>query len=380
MHETVAALQARGVAAEVFTADQIPGYRRTPWAYVDSRRCRSALCGRLRAFDPDVVHLHNFYHELSPGILATLGRWRDRAGVTRPRRIVMTVHDHHLICPNSGLLSVSRGELVPADPARLHSLRYLLSRGWDYRGLRYSLLKLAQHLWNYRLHRRRRVIDVVICPSRYMRTLLDGFGFATIALPHPLPPAPTGVRRSGDELRFVFAGRVEPEKGLERFLELLPENFPGRLDVIGEGSSLAECRRIRRRRRLEAHVRFAGRLTRSETVERIAAAHVLVLSSLCPENAPMSLLEALAVGTNILVSNLGGAREVVQRSGVGFFFRPDDAGSLREALDGIDRARADGTLNAFDVSAYLEGRTQSAYVEQLVDVYANALSASASDG
>src|SRR4051794_18010399 len=42
-------------------------------------------------FAPDVAHLHNIYHQLSPSILRALGR----AGVP----VVMTLHDYKLACP-----------------------------------------------------------------------------------------------------------------------------------------------------------------------------------------------------------------------------------------------------------------------------------------
>lgn len=127
-------------------------------------------------------------------------------------------------------------------------------------------------------------------------------------------------------------------------------------------------------------VRFCGRLPRPETLGRIAEAHVLVLPSVCPENGPMSLLEALAVGTNVLTTDLGGAGEIVRDSGVGFLIRPDDAESLEAALQGIDQAFADGSLNGFEVSAYLAGRSEEVYIEQLMELYTTELPESYGEG
>ena len=368
MNDTVGWLNERGITAEVFTSDEVVNHRRTPLSYIDSHRCRRALRRRLKSFEPDVVHLHNFYHELSPGILATLKKWRRaRRDKGLPARVVMTAHDHHLICPNSGMLSYKGRKMRPVPPKHLRHLWRILITRWDHRSELHSALKIIQHVWNYRLWRRQRTIDLVICPSRYLQDLLRRFD--TMLLPHPTPDVDVKEAKSTDELRMVFAGRLEPEKGLEVFLRILPDNFAGRLEVIGDGSSLPTCRAICRRYNLEDRVQFLGELTRPETIERIAAAHVLLLPSLCPENYPLSLLEALACSINILVSNFGGAMEIVRTSGVGFTFSPGNRGSLASALRKIRLQFEDHTLNDFDASSFLQQRSRDAYVDGLLYAY-----------
>src|SRR5437660_8291829 len=83
---TVHLLRAAGAEVGLFTCADLPDRHRTAYRYLDNPVARRALADRLAAFRPDVVHLHNFYHVLSPGILAELQHYR--AG--RPIRIVMT--------------------------------------------------------------------------------------------------------------------------------------------------------------------------------------------------------------------------------------------------------------------------------------------------
>lgn len=359
VEHTVALLRARGIDAGLFTSEDVAGLRRTPLGYVDSGRARRALAARLRAFAPDVVHLHNFYHLLSPGVLAAL------AGVPR---VVMTAHDYHLVSPNAALFFTRGGTIHPADPRRLGSLRYLATRRWDRRGPAHSLLKLAQHLWNYRILGRRAAIDCVLCPSRALQRTLAGFGLPAVHLPLPVPALRRVRGRPAEELAMVFAGRVEPEKGLAELLERLPGGFAGRLVVLGDGSELERCRSICRARGLE-RVEFRGWCPREEVLAALACAHVLVLPSLGVENQPLAVLEALAVGTNVLVSDVGGMREIVEQAGCGFAFDPDAEGGLDAALGRIVDAFEAGTLNDFDVSAFLEDRNEQTYVNRLIDAY-----------
>jgi glycosyltransferase involved in cell wall biosynthesis len=367
MHLTVARLAAQGHETETFTADEIPDYRRTPLNYIDSRRARGALLARLRAFEPDVVHLHNFYHLLSPGILATLDRWRRG----HPCRVVMTAHDFHLVCPNPALRHYRGGEPVLADPERAGRLPGVLFTRWDHRGHGHGVLRVAQHLWNYRLWRRRRRIDVCICPSRFMQSVLDAGGLPTVFVPNPAPPAATGSFVKPDRLHLVFAGRIDPEKGLAPFLAALPPTFDGTMTVVGEGDDEETCRSIVNRRGLDDRVTFVGRLPRDETIERIEGAHVVVLPSRWYENAPVLLLEALSRRASILVSDLGGMREIVRTSGVGYAFDPDDPSTLRSALGRIATDFAEGRLNDFDASAFLADRSEERYLERVLAVYAD---------
>src|SRR5438552_784043 len=78
MARTVALLRQHGVTTDTFTAAHLGPARRTPWRYVDNAHARLTLAEKLAAFRPDVVHLHNFYHVLSPGILATLADCKRR--------------------------------------------------------------------------------------------------------------------------------------------------------------------------------------------------------------------------------------------------------------------------------------------------------------
>jgi glycosyltransferase involved in cell wall biosynthesis len=358
MARTLTLLRAAGWDARPFTRADLPDQRLTPLRYLDNRVARAALRRTLAEFQPEVVHVHNYYHVLSPGVLVELARYKSKTGA----RVVMTAHDYHLVCPNSGATWYRGVEPMPADLGRVRSWRYLLGRRWDRRGRLHSGLKVAQHVLHYRRTDRRTVIDLVICPSRFLQSAVERVGRPTVWLPNPNPPALPGRVKRPDELTFVFAGRVEPEKGLVRLLEMLPADFPGRLLVLGDGVDRAVAEAMAQRRGLGERVAFLGRRPHAEALGIIAAAHVLVLPSRWDENYPLSLIEALAAGTNLLVADRGGMREIVQDAGVGYYFAPDDAASLADQLRAIRAAHAAGTLNAFDATAFLAGRDEASYL------------------
>lgn len=355
--------RARGMDAQLFTIEQVTGFARTPSGYIDSLRCRRAFREALRMHAPRVVHLHNFYHVLSPGILAVLAKLHPRP------RIVMTAHDFHLACPNSGMRWFRGDDWRLVDPARLARLSYLLTKRWDHRGWGYSTLKLAQHLWNYRILARHRVIDTVMTASRFGQQVLASLGLPAVVVPIPAPPGCPPPGKPSGPLRMISVGRVEPEKGIVDLLRGIPASFPGTLTVVGGGASLAACREIVQQRGLGAIVQFTGPLPHEQAMQLIAEAHLLVLPSLVYESAGLVLLEALAQGTSILTSHQGGPGEIVHDSGVGYTFPAGDQRGFDAALNEVLAAHAAGTLNQFDASKFLDDHSEQRYVDRVGAVY-----------
>lgn len=365
--QTLDILGRGGVVIDTFTAADLASARRTPFRYVDNPLARRALLEKLHAFRPHVVHLHNYYHVLSPAILATLADYKKE----HPLRVVMTAHDYHLICPNAGGSwyrwgSRQRGCI---DNDCVKSLPALLARRWDERTPWHSLLKLIQHTWNYRWHRREKVIDLVICPSRFVERMLAPFGLPTCWLPHPVPRLPIFSTERPRELHFVFAGRLEAEKGLDEFLGLLPGSFGARLTIVGDGSERTRCEATCAARGWTKQIEFVGRLPHAEALAKIAACHVLVQPSRVLETYGLTLIEALSQGTNILAVDRGAAAEIAAATGVGFLYKPDDAVSLARQLELIRAHFVDGTLNRFTIDAFLQNRSEARYLDALLRFY-----------
>ena len=203
-----------------------------------------------------------------------------------------------------------------------------------------------------------------------MQSAIEHSGRPTVHLPYPNPPVDMKRATRPSELTLIFAGRIEPEKGLVEFLKMLPVDFDGRFLVVGDGVDRTAAESIVQQRGFATRIEFLGRRPHAETMTLIAGAHVLVLPSRWYENYPLSMLEAIALGTNLLAADRGGMREIVDDAGVGFRFTPDDPASVAEQLERIATAHAAGTLNRFDASDFLTSRSEAAYIERLLQAYA----------
>jgi glycosyltransferase involved in cell wall biosynthesis len=133
------------------------------------------------------------------------------------------------------------------------------------------------------------------------------------------------VDRSGrDTCRFLYVGRLDPEKGLDTLLEAF-RDVPGELVLVGSGGDEQRLRRLAGER-----VRFEGAKDRDDVVGYYRDADVFVLPSRS-EPWGMVLNEAAAAGLPLVATEeSGAAHDLVD--GNGYRIPAGDVTALREAL------------------------------------------------
>ncbi|WP_258566940.1 glycosyltransferase family 4 protein [Microbacterium sp. Se5.02b] len=121
------------------------------------------------------------------------------------------------------------------------------------------------------------------------------------------------AERTPGRPRFVWLGRMSPEKRLLPFLEaFVASGVDADLEVIGGGAQRAAAEKI-----VAGHagVHFAGRLTYPQTLARIAAADALVQTSIGFETQGMTPFEAATLGTPSVICDPDIAAELGGGSG-----------------------------------------------------------------
>jgi len=135
--------------------------------------------------------------------------------------------------------------------------------------------------------------------------------------------------------RLVCVGRLLRIKGQDVLIRALPalvRRFP-RLSVefIGDGPERAAYERLAAEQGVAAQVCFTGAVDNSVVLERMAAATVVVAPSRT-EALGMVNVEALAVGTPVVASAIGGIGEIVRDGVEGYLVPADDSSALGERI------------------------------------------------
>ena len=337
---------------------KVAGFGRMVW----STSARRGIDAVVEDFRPDVVHLHNTYHHLSPSILGPLRRRRVPA--------VMTLHDYKLACPTYRFLD--KGELCQACLGG-HFTQAVRRRCKD--GSLGSSAAMAAELAIHTAVRAYRHVQLFVCPSRFMAGRMAAAGVFPDRLrwiPHFVSPVERVVEAAPVPGSIVFAGRLSPEKGVDTLIEAVGRLSSGvQLDVAGEGPDLARLQGVASR--LGAgRVRFLGRLDGDEMHALMRDALAVVLPSRWYENQPMVVLEAFARRVPVVATDLGGTPELVRHGTDGFLVPPGDPGTLATALGALveDPARAQAMGKAAQERAGTDfapdvhlGRLDGAYAE-----------------
>jgi 1,2-diacylglycerol 3-alpha-glucosyltransferase len=264
--------------------------------------------------------------------------------------------------------------IAATAPAPRLVLRAL--NGWARRALR---SRVGGHDgWAY-LRRFGRLSDAVTAPSSHFARRLEQHAVSAHVdviwngidddVLDAARAAPSAARTPG-RARFVWVGRMSPEKRLLPFLEAVADSgVDAEVTVIGGGAQLRAARRLARRTPA-ASVSFAGRLPYAETLGRIAAADAVVQTSIGFETQGMTVFEAASLGTPSIVSDPDIAAEL--GSGT---WTPDD-GSVGALAETLRRAVADIAAGAAPAPdrAIGERFRQSSRTAAMLEVYARAIS------
>jgi glycosyltransferase involved in cell wall biosynthesis len=172
----------------------------------------------------------------------------------------------------------------------------------------------------------------LIIPSRYLAEIARGWGLDSRRL-HVVPnPAPSECVPASTERRgLVFAGRLTRQKAMHVALDALAYVPSAALTIIGDGPDRARLEQHAHDAGLNGRVRFVGSLPREEVLEALAGAEAAVLSSDW-ENFPHAAVEALAAGTPMVATSVGGVPEVVADGVNGLLVPPGSPEAFGSAL------------------------------------------------
>lgn len=144
-------------------------------------------------------------------------------------------------------------------------------------------------------------------------------------------PGRDDAPRSGG---FLFVGALRPVKNIQLLLEVYLSDSRLRalpLTIVGDGPLRAELESRAAASPAGAGVRFTGVLPREDVAALMGAAHALVLPSE-REGYGMVAAEALACGTPVVGSAVGGLPGILAGEAAGVLVPPGDRGALERAM------------------------------------------------
>ncbi len=185
--------------------------------------------------------------------------------------------------------------------------------------------------------------DLVLFPSHF---LLEEYRKAyffpdaqNMVMQNPAPnfKPVTRTTRTPGPLRLLFVGQLEAHKGICFLMDVFGLlSFPAQLIIAGEGTMREE---VKRRAKLDKKVSYLGYISTTQLLHCLGVADALVVPSLCYENSPTVIYEALEAGIPVLASDIGGVGELVQDGRNGFLFKPGSKADAIEKFEMMNRKK-----------------------------------------
>ena len=127
------------------------------------------------------------------------------------------------------------------------------------------------------------------------------------------------LRVKDGKVRLIFAGKIAEKKGvmsLLRSMSLLPEELKKRIELRlagGAGNKEEYEEIIKLSKACPVKVKFPGKLSQEELAELYSRSDIFVLPSYF-DSIPLSMVEALACGLRVVISDLPGLKDWADKS------------------------------------------------------------------
>ncbi len=141
--------------------------------------------------------------------------------------------------------------------------------------------------------------------------------------------------REGWEGRLLYAGRLDPRKGIATAIDALGQLGAGTtLDLVGTGlpEDVAELRCQAQDLGVSDRIRFREQVAHDELAAVYAAADALLFPVVWEEPWGLVPIEAMSVGTPVIATGTGGSGEYLRDGDNCLLFPPGDAGALTAAI------------------------------------------------
>ncbi len=307
-----------------------------PFKIIYSREARKKIRLVLDDMRPDVVHLNNINFQLTPSIILEIKKWAKDTGANC--RIVATIHDPQWVCPNHMLINGRTGK----GCTECLGGRYMACT--KYRCIHGSLVKSFIGTVEASIYRRNRVyrnVDVILCPSHFMKRTMDHNpdlkgrtvmfrNFLTVSRPNAkeVEEYKRSIGLAEDERYVPYLGRYSEEKGIHTLVKAAKALPDIRFIFAGSGPFEDEVNSV-------SNIKNMGFVAEKERDMLLSAAEFSLIASECYENCPFTVMESLTLGTPVIGADIGGIPELIEKGKTGELYESGNPEELAKTIKAL---------------------------------------------
>ena len=270
---------------------------------------------------PDIVHLNNFAHQISPSILDVFAKYRIPT--------VMTMRDYKMVCPTYSMLLDGK----PCERCKNGKYYWCFLKNCTKSSYSKSLLNTLEMYLHHKILHIYDKVDLIIATSKFLKEKHMEMGLRNkIAyLPNFISTKDYLPEFQWKEKSMVYFGRLSRKKGLFTLLNAAA-GLDIQLKMIGDGEIRQDLEQKARSEGLN-NVVFIGYKSGEDLKEEIKCSIATVLPSEWYEAFGRTIIESFALGKPVIGSRIGGIPELIKDGENGLLFEPGNSDDLRTKIE-----------------------------------------------
>lgn len=326
-----------------------------------NRQAANLLEKMIEDFRPDIIHLNNIHHQLTPAIL--------EGPVKHNIPVVWTLHDYILNCPDNTFLRKGKPCTKCADGNNIYSILHRCKKG----SLAASIIA-AIECSIYNQQKLARIINRFITPSQFMANILVEHSLPSSKVTHIPNFLPSSEIESDGGDYFLYFGRLSVEKGVDTLLKAFKKFSKSKLIIAGDGPDRLHLENEAKHLKLADSVKFVGHKSSADISQLLSDCIASIVPSISYENFPYSILETMAAAKPVIASRIGGIPEQVENNITGFIFEAGNIDELTHCMtkiyDNRNMAVKMGQAGQYKVKSEYSPET---YYKRILKVYRQAI-------
>lgn len=258
----------------------------------------------LDDFQPDIVHIHNIYHQLSPMILFEIKK--------RNIPIVMTVHDFKIINPNHALYHNGKNyERCKNGKFYQCVIDKCVKNSYPK-----SFVAMLEAYWHEILGTYRKNIDIYVIPSEFVRNALIEWGIdenKIKVLPHfSEKNINASDNNESNNVKYaLYSGSLKSNKNVQDLMDIFESLNGFKLYLAGINEDNFDLGNYK-------NVKYLGHLKQTELKKYIIGSQFVISASRLPETFGLVALEANVLGKPFIGYKTGAFPEIIKNGENGF--------------------------------------------------------------
>jgi glycosyltransferase involved in cell wall biosynthesis len=268
----------------------------------------------ISRINPDVIHLNNIDMHIATILLACRGK-----------KLVRTIHDFGIVCPNIPLSCVIKKDLSECEG------------GMGVKCIGRGCIPIIKYpfyrfLFGLKYHLMKKYVKLYIAPSKKLIKYLECAGFEKVVYLPLLIDVKLHKKTPAKKInKLLYVGRLEYNKGIIQLLDtskLLKDNkIDFSLNIIGEGSLKKYAERFISENKLD-NVKIMGVVNHDRVQSYFREMDILIFPSIWMEQFGIVGIEAMANSMPVIASNRGGITDWLIDGYNGLLVKPGDTAEL----------------------------------------------------